>query len=162
MRLSLGSQSYDLTARALVMGVNGPVDDLVGQGADLLELDDSHPPAPVPVCVVAADDAAVGRALSAGASLLRLPEPTMGALALCAAAGAAVVVPAAAAGQATAAGLTPDRVVLEPLLVDVATSDCPDAATAVGVILGARIVRTADVGGARRICDVLAAVMGSG
>ena len=33
------------------------------------------------------------------------------------------------------------------------------AATAAGVIQGARIVRTTDVRGARRVCDVLAAVM---
>ena len=37
--------------------------------------------------------------------------------------------------------------------------ECPMAATAVGVIRGARIVRTDDVRGARRVCDVLAAVM---
>lgn len=159
MHLTLGSRCYDLTARALVMGVDGDADELVAQGADLLEVDDSHPPATVPVCVAATDDASVGRALSAGASLLRLPAPTVASLVLCAAAGAAVVVPSAAAGQATAAGLSADRIVLDPLLLDVTTSHIPVAATAVGVIRGARIVRTGDVRSARRICDVLAAVM---
>lgn len=160
MRLTLGPRSYDLTERALVMGVGGDAGMLVEQGADLVELDDTLAPASVPACVAATDDAGVGLALSAGACLLRLPAPTVASLVLCAAAGAAVIVPPAAAGPAAAAGLTSDRVVLDPLLLDVTTSDCPLAATAVGVIRGARIVRTADVRGARRICDVLAAVMG--
>lgn len=46
-----------------------------------------------------------------------------------------------------------------PLFVDVTDADCPTAAVAVAVIRGARLVRTADVRGARRVCDVLAAVM---
>ena len=46
-----------------------------------------------------------------------------------------------------------------PLFVDVTDSPCPTAATAVAVIRGARLVRTGDVPGARRVCDVLAAVL---
>jgi dihydropteroate synthase len=49
--------------------------------------------------------------------------------------------------------------VLDPLLLDVTSEACPAAATAAGVIRGARIVRTGDVRAARRVCDVLAAVM---
>ena len=46
-----------------------------------------------------------------------------------------------------------------PLFIDVTAADCPTAAIAVAVIRGARLVRTTDVPGARRVCDVLAAVM---
>jgi hypothetical protein len=46
-----------------------------------------------------------------------------------------------------------------PLFVDVTGADCPTAATAVAVIRGARLIRTADPRGARRVCDVLAAVL---
>ncbi len=46
-----------------------------------------------------------------------------------------------------------------PLLVDVTDAGCPTAAVAVAVIRGARLIRTADPRGARRVCDVLAAVM---
>ena len=46
-----------------------------------------------------------------------------------------------------------------PLFIDVTGADCPTAATAVAVIRGARLVRTADPRGARRVCDVLAAVL---
>lgn len=149
MHLTIGSTSYDLTTRALVIAVGR-----VTEGADLIELDDGAGPAPLPVYAVAPDDAGVGRALSAGAGLVRLTAPNAGALALCAAAGAAVVVPAG-----TGAGLLPDRVVPDSLLVDVTDHEHPVAATAVGVIQGARLVRTADARGARRVCDVLAAVL---
>jgi len=108
---------------------------------------------------MASDEGSLGRALSAGAGLVRLTDPTAGELALCAAAGAAVVVPAEAAGDAEAAGFPPDRIVRDTLLVDVTAAAFPAAATAVGVIRGARIVRTTDVRGTRRVCDVLAAVM---
>ena len=94
-----------------------------------------------------------------GPGLVHLPSPTPDLLARCAAAGAAVIVPAASVGAARAAGLPPDRIVPDTLLLDVTGRACPVAATAVGVIRGARIVRTADTRGARRICDVLAAVM---
>ena len=46
-----------------------------------------------------------------------------------------------------------------PLFVDVTGAECPTAAVAVAVIRGARLVRTADPRGARRVCDVLAAVL---
>ena len=94
-----------------------------------------------------------------GPGLVRLRAPTSELLAQCEAAGAAVIVPPASVDAARAAGLPPDRIVPETLLLDVTDSTCPVAATAVGVIRGARIVCTADVRGARRICDVLAAVM---
>ena len=135
MRLTLGSQSYDLTSRALVVGARDPVLGSAG------------------------DEAALDRALAAGAALVHLPAPTGAALRRCAEAGVVVIVPPAAVADAVAAGLALDRVLPEALLLDVTTSDCPMAATAVGVIRGARIVRTADVKGARRICDVLAAVL---
>jgi len=159
MLLALGSRRYDVRTRALVMGVLRPPDELVAEGADILELEIMDRPMPVPVCVPAYDEASVERALSTGADLLRLSHPTAGSLSLCAAAGVAVLVPADAAFGAAAAGLPPERVVVDSLLVDVTTDDCPVAATAVGVIRGARIVRTAHVRAARRSCDVLAAVL---
>ncbi|MGI8810760.1 MAG: hypothetical protein ACR2KK_23525 [Acidimicrobiales bacterium] len=161
MRLTVGSRSYDLRTRALVMAVAGSTGDLVDQGADLVEVVDPAQPAPAPACVVASDDDMVRRALSAGVALLRLPQPTPASLAMCAEAGAAVLVAGGAAAAAAAAGLPPERIALDSLLLDVTGEQCPGAATAVGVIGGARIVRTADVAGARRICDVLAAVLES-
>ena len=157
MHLTLGSRSYDLTTRSVVIGVGSAPEDMVAEGADVVEADEG--PAPAPVFTTATDEGSLGRALSAGAGLVRLTDPTAGELALCAAAGAAVVVPAAAAGDAEAAGFPPDRIVRDTLFVDVTGADFPPAATAVGVIRGARIVRTADVRGTRRVCDVLAAVM---
>jgi hypothetical protein len=159
MRLTLGSRSYDLTARSVVVGVGGAPVEMVAQGADLIEVDVAGGAAPAPVYTTVGDEGGLGRALSAGAALVRLTDPTAGGLALCAAAGAAVLVPAGAAGDAAAAGLPPDRIAVDTLLVDVTSADSPAAATAVGVIHGARIVRTTDVRGARRVCDVLAAVM---
>lgn len=107
-----------------------------GEGADIVELSE------VP-----------------GPGLVHLPSPTPDVLEKCAMAGAAVIVPRECVDAARAAGLSPDRVIPDTLFLDVTGSDCPVAVTAVGVIRGARIVRTADVRGARRICDVLAAVM---
>ena len=159
MRLTLGSHRYDLTTRALVMGVLDAPGVLVDQGADLVELAVPDRPVAVPVCVPAADEAAVELALAAGASLVHLPWASAEMLVRCAEGGAAVIVPTAAADDAAAAGLTPDRIVPESRMLDVTGEECPAAATAVGVIRGARIVRTADVRGARRVCDVLAAVM---
>ena len=161
MRLTLGSRSYDLTTRSVVVGVGGAPEEMVAQGADLVEIDTEAGagPAPAPVFTTACDEGDIGRALSAGAALVRLTDPSAGGLALCAAAGAAVVVPAGAGGDAAAAGLPPDRIAVDTLLVDVTGADSPVAATAAGVIHGARIVRTTDVRGARRVCDVLAAVM---
>ena len=157
MRLALGSRSYDLTTRSMVIGVGGAPEEMVAEGADVIEVDDG--PAPAPVFTTASDEGGLGRALSAGAALVRLTDPTAGGLALCAAAGASVLVPAGAAGDAGAAGLPPDRIAVDTLLVDVTGAEVPMAATAAGVIKGARIVRTTDVRGARRVCDVLAAVM---
>lgn len=151
MRITIGPTSYDLTTRALVIAVGS-----VAQGADLVELADGAGPSPLPVYASAPDDAGVGRALSAGAGLVRLTHPSAGALALCAAAGASVVVPA---GTAAETGFPADRVVPDSLLIDVASHEHPVAATAVGVIRGARLVRTVDVPAARRVCDVLAAVL---
>ena len=49
--------------------------------------------------------------------------------------------------------------VARPLFVDVTGAEWPAAAVAVAVIRGARLIRTSDPRGARRVCDVLAAVM---
>lgn len=159
MRLTVGSRSFDLITRSLVIGVGGIPEEMVAQGADMIEVDGG--PAPAPAYTTASDEAGLGRALSAGAGLVRLTDPTAGELALCAAAGAAVLVPAGAAGAAEAAGLAPDRIVPDSLFVDVTAAHFPAAATAAGVIAGARVVRTTDVRGTRRVCDVLAAVMGA-
>ena len=128
LRLTLGPRTYDLSTRALVVGL--------GDEADLAEL-----------------------AEAPGPGLVRLPAPTPDLLRSCAAAGAAVIVPANSVEVARAAGLPSDRIVPDTMVLDVTGSPCPVAATAVGVIRGARIVRTSDVRGARRICEVLAAVM---
>ena len=157
--ITLGSRSYDLRTRALVVGVGGSPQHLIDHGADMVELTYPHSQMPVPVYVTASDDHLVRRALSAGAALLHLPKPTPCSLALCAEAGVAVLVPAGASAGATAAGLPLERVAPDTLLVDVTAEDFPIVATAVGVVRGARIVRTADVRGARRVCDVLAAVL---
>ena len=89
MLFTVGSRTYDLTTRALVIAAAGAPAD----GADLMEVDG--------------------------------PLPVGG----------------------------------HPLFVDVTGAECPTAAVAVAVIRGARLVRTADPRGARRVCDVLAAVM---
>lgn len=154
MRLTLGSHSYDLRTRALVMAVaRSPM-----EGADIVELAGPRP-AELPVCVMACDDDGVRRALSGGVDLLHLPKPTPSSLVMCAEAGAAVLIPFAASADAANAGLPPERIVVDALLVDVTAAHLPVVATAVGVIQGARIVRTADVAAARRVCDVLAAVL---
>jgi hypothetical protein len=88
MLFTVGSRTYDLTTRCLVIAAEGAPPE----GADLLEVDG--------------------------------PVPDAG-----------------------------------PLFVDVTEADCPIAAVAVAVIGGARLVRTADPRGARRVCDVLSAVM---
>lgn len=159
MHLALGHRRYDLRTRALVMGALRSPDELVEHGADILELESPHGPMPLPVCVPAPDDASVAGALSGGADMVRLLRPTRQSLDMCAAAGVAVLVPSDAAGDASAAGLPAERIVVDALLLDVTGDDCAMAATAVGVIRGARIVRTDDVRGARRVCDVLAAIL---
>lgn len=154
MRLTLGPRSYDLTSRALVVGAAGAPGDPVADGADLVEAGNG-----APVYATAADDAGLDTALAGGAVVVHLPRPTREVLRRCAEAGVAVVVPGDAVAAAVEAGLPVDRVAPDSLLLDVTTSDCPMAAAAVGVVRGARIVRTDDVRGARRIADVLAAVL---
>ena len=159
MRLTLGSRSYDLTSRALVLGALGAPGDPIAEGADMVE--PGHPGrwGRVPVCATAGDAPGLERALAAHATLVRLPAPTEASLHRCAEAGVAVLVPSAAVTDAGAAGIPADRIVDDTLWLDVTGEPCPVAATAVGVIRGARIVRTAQVRAARRICDVLAAVL---
>jgi hypothetical protein len=157
MRLTLGSRSYDLTTRSVVIGVGGVPEEMVAEGADVIEVDDG--PAPAPVYTTASDEGDLGRALSAGAVLVRLTDPTAAELGLCMAAGASVLVPAGAAGDAEAAGLPPDRIAVDALFLDVTAADFPAAATAAGFIRGARLMRTTDVRSVRRVCDVLAAVL---
>jgi hypothetical protein len=151
MRLTLGSRSYDLTTRSVVIGVGGVPEEMVAEGADVIEVDDG--PAPAPVYTTASDEGDLGRALSAGAVLVRLTDPTAAELGLCMAAGASVLVPAGAAG------LPPDRIAVDALFLDVTAADFPAAATAAGFIRGARLMRTTDVRSVRRVCDVLAAVL---
>ena len=155
MPLRLGGRTYDLTTRALVVAASGTPPDVAQRWADLVEVDS----AAVPVFAMVTDDDALERALTGGAVLLRLTDPAPRALERCAAAGAAVMVAPEREDAARAAGLPADRIVPEALLLDVTDLEHPLAATAVGVVRGARVVRTADVRGARRICDVLAAVM---
>lgn len=159
MHLTLGHRRYDLRTRALVMGALRPPDELVAQGADILELEGPYGAMPLPVCVPAPDEASVATALSGGADLIRLLQPRRQSLDLCAAAGVTVLVADSAVEEAAAAGLPPERIIGASLLLDVTGEHCPVAATAVGVIKGARVVRTDDVRAARRICDVLAAVL---
>src|SRR4051794_26014002 len=135
MHLRLGSRRYDLSTRALVLGVAGAGEE----GADLVERAGAG--AGLPMCVAVTDEAGVGRALSAGASLLRMAEPTSAGLARCASAGAAVVVPAGARDRATAAGLPPDRIVPDSLLLDVTRAARPTAAAPARGLPGAPVVR---------------------
>ena len=146
MRLALGSRSYDLDRRALVVALQDT------PGADLV---DGAPGG----FATASDGAALDRALAAGACLIRLPAPTPALLRRSADAGVSVVVPA---GTPAAPDLPPERVVPDHLFLDVADDPCPLAAVAAGVVGGARIVRTGHVQVARRICDVLAAVWTAG
>jgi hypothetical protein len=179
MRLSLGDRDYDLTTRALVMGTverASSVVDAVRNGADIVEVGDVDgtfaPDAIVPVCVAVTEGWGPERALASGPALVWFDGAPSSAAdyAACAKAGASVVVAAGETGSAERAGIPPDRIVVAdgdfggryPALVDVTGSHSPTAATAVAVVRGARIVRTADVRGARRICDVLAAVMEAG
>lgn len=165
MRLALGSRSYDVTSRALVMATVAwatAAGEAVAEGADVVEVDEIDGEAEVPICVVAGDDAAVAAAVDAGAQLVRLAAPTPTAYTTCAEAGVAVVVPDGATAAALAAGLDAERIVAESVLVDVVDAPCPLAAMVVGVIGGARIVRTTSPRQARRVADVLAAVLEAG
>ena len=165
MRLALGSRRYDLTSRALVMATvrrATAAGEAVAEGADVVEVDEIDGEAEVPICVAAGDDAAVVAAVVAGAQLVRLSAPTPTAYTTCADAGVAVVVPDGATAAARAAGLDAERIVPEGLVVDVVGAPCPLAAMVVGVIRGARIVRTTNPRQARRVVDVLAAVLEAG
>lgn len=161
MRLNLGSRSHDLTSRALVIGVGPDAGAPAGHGADLVELTDA--PAStgvgVPTAAVVGHPAELDFALGSGAVLVRLLRPSAADLARCAAAGVAVVVPAARMADAAAAGLAEAKVASAELFVDLVDSDDPLAAAVAGVIRGARLIRTGDVRAVRRVCDVLAAVM---
>lgn len=145
MQLTVGPRSFDLTSRALVLGGGAAPDDLAGW--------------PGRRYAVAGDAGALDAALSAPVALVHLPDPADPALRRCADAGVAVVVPAGAVERARAAGMAADRVVADTLVLDVTGAPCPVAATAVGIIRGARIVWAPDAGAARRVRDVLAAVM---
>jgi hypothetical protein len=145
MRLALRRQSYDLTTRALVVAGHAPT------------------PVGVPLCAVAADDQSVDAALAAGADLVRLLAPTTAAYGACAAAEVAVIVPAdTGIAEARAAGLPPEAIVPDAVFLDVTGLPCQLSATVVGVLRGARVVRTDGVEAARRVCDVLAAIMEAG
>lgn len=161
MWLTLGSRAYDLTDRALVMGVGGVPADMVAEGADIVELDRVDERPTVPACVVADGVGAAQAALASGADLVRLPSPGPAELRLCAQAGVAVVVPDESAEAAAAAGFAPDRVVVSSLVLDVVGDPCPLGVTVAGILRGARIVRTDHVRVARRVRDVLAAVAGA-
>lgn len=177
MRLTIGTRSFDLTTRALVMGTVGRAGSVARtheEGADIVEVacvEDMTQDGAI-LCLAPADDAELTSAVAAGAHLIRLgADASTAAYRLCAGAGTAVVVAATAVSAAEAAGVRGDRIVVadgagrgdrRPVMVDVTGCTCPLAATAVGVVQGARIVRTADARGARRVCDVLAAVWESG
>jgi len=175
MRLSLGTRSYDLAVRALVMGSVDDEHDIagaVGDGADIVEVAGlrTWPEVDVAVCVAPPDDEGLRSSLAAGASVLDAPADVSDAwLRCCAATKAAVIVSTSQLAAVHAAGVAGDRIVVRdgdvdgpyPVLVDVSMSPWPVAAAAVAVVQGARIVRVGadDVRGARRVCDTLAAVM---
>jgi len=178
MRLSLRSRSFDLAARPLVIGLVERADDIadaVANGVDIVEVSgrEGWPGAEVLVCATPQDDADLAAFLAAGACLIRFDgrsSASESAYALCARARTAVLVDGASGvGAAEAAGVRPDRVVVldgdvdgpYPVLIDVTASAHPVAATAVGIVRGATIVRTRDVRGSRRVCDTLAAVRGT-
>lgn len=146
MRLALRHQTYDLTTRALVVARRG-----------------AQACPEVPVCEVAADDDAVDAAVAAGVDLVRLLAPTTAAYRACASAGVAVVVPGDGGGaEARAAGVPPAAMVPDTIFLDVTGLPCPLSATVVGVLRGARVVRTDDVGAGQRVADVLAAILDAG
>lgn len=176
MRLCIGHRTYDLATRALVLGACGAQGDAgraVADGADIVEVDaGTEPPADgVILCVTAYDRAGVEVAIAAGARMVRLGDgASASAYRVCAEAGVAVVVATGQGPAAEAAGAAADTIVVEgddpsgayAVLADVTREACPSAATAAAVVRGARVVRAFDVPGARRVCDVLAAVMEAG
>lgn len=151
--------------------------------------------APVPVAVEAADAAGSAAAVEAGAAMV-LGAPAAATVAA-ARAGAVVVLRAPGpggldtgpggldadraelgrrAGEAEAAGLPPDRIVIDPSLAasparlggarrfadlgyPVLVRHSGAAEIALAVAGGCRLVQTRDVRTARRVCDVLAAIL---
>lgn len=165
MWLALGSRRYDLTSRALVMATMRratAASEAVAEGADVVEVHEIDGEAEVPICVAARDDAGAAIAVAAGAELVRLAASTPTAYRTCADAGVAVVVPDGATAEARAAGLDAERIVPEGLIVDVVDAPCPLAAMVVGVIRGGRIVRTTNPRQARRVVDLIAAILEAG
>lgn len=203
MRLSLGANSYDLTSRALVMGVvpdranaGLAARDLVAAGADIVDLgcvDAASEPAErdrllvrlsdawatvdVPLCVGTVRPSVAAALAEAGAAMVDVG--TAGDAALleaCASGGAVALVTVDDAHAVGDAGVDRAPVVLQtgdmnevarlvssgrPVVLRL-TASCPVAAMAVGVIVGARVLRTSHALDARRVCDVLAAVREAG
>jgi len=175
MRLCLGTRSYGLAARALVVGSVDNERDIAGvvaDGADIVEVAGlrTGPEVDVAVCVAPPDDEVLRVSLVAGASVVDVPVDASDAwLRCCAATKAALIVSPSQLAAVHAAGVAADRIVvrdgdvdgLYPVLVDVSMSPWPVAAAAVAVIQGARIVRAGagDVRAVRRVCDTLAVVM---
>ncbi|MGH9222772.1 MAG: hypothetical protein ACRD2W_02980 [Acidimicrobiales bacterium] len=180
MRFTLGGRRYDLTTRSLVIGrASDPqtARRLVDDGADVIEVADPdlvaafvaafaavHDVHDVPVAIASAQLDAVRAAYQAGAVLGACPDPAF--LALSAEAGAAVLTPDPT--PARAAGIPADRIAVEwpagarpaathPHATLVTTDDL--GATALAVTNGARLIRTANVKAARRVADVLAAIL---
>jgi hypothetical protein len=169
VQVVLGSSTYDVSHRALVIGLLDPlVDDeavreqasaLVALGADALAVD--------------AADTATAVAL---VSFLRSEVPVVVATSRidvvveAARAGAPVLMAADLAPAAIANGVPADAILLDagghiatppgpvhPLVVSTGNA----AAHAVAIVCGVRLLRTRDVRGARRVADVMAAVLGA-
>jgi hypothetical protein len=173
VRVALGSYEFDVTRRALVVGpVVGPdsvdvAEHLVAAGADALELDAVGADVArvrarldVPIVVRFGDTESLRSALAAGASAAVVPggsaDPEQ--LELIVAAAASVVIDPGALATVTAlerAGLPPSRIV-SAAITDPGSGPGPVAAA---ITAGVRVVRTTDVRTARRVADVLAAVM---
>ncbi len=209
MELLLGAHCYDVTHRALVLGIvvgEGmgldpllrSADALVAAGADALEVSgDEVVPAVtalrarfnVPLCV-RTDRASVAAAAFAEGAVVghdRSGLADAGYLDACAAAGASVVTTAPCAPRAVAGGLVAEAVLIDAEIdgapteaealarlraldavvalghpVVVAVPFGPDAAMAahaLGVALGARLLRAHDVRSARRVADTMAAIL---
>ena len=199
MRLTLGTRSLDLARRALVVGPPGEDPDIV----ELVPGDD-RPPTTDAVLAARVDGSppATAAALRAGAVLIGTSQPEApldDLLPACARAGATVVVSGtgarfgdvrmqlvACARQAEAAGLPPDRIVVEapltplllphlgrfaelgyPLLLTVTRAVVRSVGgnhpglSALAVVQGARLIRTDEVTAATRACRVVSAILGT-
>lgn len=133
MHLTLGERTYDVTTRALVVAVVG-LDGLGSapprpDGADIVELD-------VPAGTRAVT---VANAVAALAKLAGVPV-------------------AIATNDPDLRRAAVDAGSVGALGREAVTANTP-AAVAVAVLNGCRLIRTTDVRGARRVVDVLAAVM---